>query len=337
MSKRVLLTVVDSNPNNAGPKAKNDIEEILAQEGYQDMRLPYNWESKIAKFKYKYWSIPRLFKNKEIDELVMQFPIYSRALMDAFIENFRKYSNGKVFFIIHDIESLRFFKDDPSYVEKEVQWLKEADGIVSHNQSMEKWVRSQGVQTPIVNLGLFDYLNPQPIDEDFTYNKTVCLAGNLRKSNFLKQLDMKDAKLKVFGPNAPKTFGKGVEYQGQFSPEELPKHLKSNFGLIWDGDSLETCTGQFGDYMKYNCPHKASLYLSTGIPVIVWKEAAVAQYLVEHHLGIAIDNLTTLPKVLNQITPDEYKAMKQNAIEAAHALRNGEHIKMALNELEKEM
>lgn len=97
MSKRVLLTVVDPNPNNAGPKAKNDIEEILAQEGYQDMRLPYNWESKIAKFKYKYWSIPRLFKNKEIDELVMQFPIYSRALMDAFIENFRKYSNGKVF------------------------------------------------------------------------------------------------------------------------------------------------------------------------------------------------------------------------------------------------
>ncbi|MCG4787970.1 hypothetical protein L0N33_21865, partial [Roseburia faecis] len=74
------------------------------------------------------------------------------------------------------------------------------------------------MQTPIVNLGLFDYLNPQPIDEDFTYNKTVCLAGNLRKSNFLKQLDMKDAKLKVFGPNAPKTFGKGVEYQGQFSP-----------------------------------------------------------------------------------------------------------------------
>ena len=59
--------------------------------------------------------------------------------------------------------------------------------------------------------------------------------------------------------------------------------------------------------------------------------------MVEHHLGIAIDNLTTLPKVLNQITLDEYKAMKQNAIEAAHALRNGEHIKTALNELEKEM
>ena len=49
MSKRVLLTVVDPNPNNAGPKAKNDIEEILAQEGYQDMRLPYNWESKRTK------------------------------------------------------------------------------------------------------------------------------------------------------------------------------------------------------------------------------------------------------------------------------------------------
>ena len=159
----------------------------------------------------------------------------------------------------------------------------------------------------------------------------------LRKSNFLQKIDMEDAKLNVFGPNAPKSFGKGVEYKGQFSPEELPKHLKSNFGFIWEGDRLETCTGQFGDYMKYNCPHKASLYLSTGIPVIVWKEAAVAQYLVDHQLGIAIDSLKKLPEILNQISSDEYKVMKQNAIEAAHALRNGEHIKTALNELEKEM
>jgi len=71
--------------------------------------------------------------------------------------------------------------------------------------------------------------------------------------------------------------------------------------------------------------------------VIVWKEAAVAQYLVDHQLGIAIDSLKTLPEILNQISSDEYKVMKQNAIKAAHALRNGEHIKTALNELEKEM
>ena len=33
------------------------------------------------------------------------------------------------------------------------------------------------------------------------------------------------------------------------SPDELPAALEGGFGLVWDGDSAETCSGVFGEYL----------------------------------------------------------------------------------------
>ena len=32
------------------------------------------------------------------------------------------------------------------------------------------------------------------------------------------------------------------------------------------------------DYLRINNPHKTSLYLACGIPIITWNKAAIAQY-----------------------------------------------------------
>ena len=58
--------------------------------------------------------------------------------------------------------------------------------------------------------------------------------------------------------------------------------MDQNFGLVWDGTSLDGCNGRYGEYLKFNNPHKTSLYLSCGIPVIIWKEAALADFVEEH-------------------------------------------------------
>ena len=56
-------------------------------------------------------------------------------------------------------------------------------------------------------------------------------------------------------------------YFGSFLPDELPAALEGGFGLVWDGDSAETCSGVFGEYLRYNNSHKASLYLASGFPL----------------------------------------------------------------------
>ena len=127
----------------------------------------------------------------------------------------------------------------------------------------------------------------------------------------------------------------GVIYKGQFSPNDLLKHLDQDFGLVWDGNSIETCDGRYGNYLRYNNPHKASLYLSMGIPVIIWKEAALAKFISKNNLGITIDSLNNLDKVLDQITENEYKTMKSNVLRISEKLRNGSNILNAVEKMER--
>ncbi|MBT8943652.1 galactofuranosyltransferase, partial [Lactobacillus delbrueckii subsp. bulgaricus] len=83
--------------------------------------------------------------------------------------------------------------------------------------------------------------------------------------------------------------------------------LNSGFGLIWYGSSIETCDGAFGNYLRYNDPHKLSLYLASALPVIIWSQAAEASFIIDNNLGLTIDSLNDLPKVLNKVTKEEYE------------------------------
>ena len=337
MVRKVLVSVADLHVNNAGPKARTDIEDVLEQDGYELWKLPFNYESKIKKLKYKYWDIPRLFKGQKIDEVYFQYPIYSTVLMDQMMAEIQAVGS-KLIFIVHDIESLRLFKGQAYYAAKEVEWLNQADGLIVHSQAMQDYLRERGVTTPMVILGVFDYLNPQPMQALQPYRRSLCFAGNLAKSQFLSRVNFNDkVPFQVFGPNPLADFPKEVDYQGLYSPEELPKHLTANFGLVWDGSRTDTCDGDYGKYMQYNSPHKVSLYLSTGIPVIVWKQAAVAKYITENGLGLAIDSLDNLPARLAQLSLADYQVMKSQVEQVAKSLLAGLQIKRAIKALHEQL
>ena len=65
-------------------------------------------------------------------------------------------------------------------------------------------------------------------------------------------------KLKLYGKGFNKNKlkveeGKSVLfYQGAFPSDEIAYNIEANFGLVWDGISTETCSGQYGAYLKYN-------------------------------------------------------------------------------------
>lgn len=334
MPKRVVITVNEIETNNAGPKAKTDIDKILkSKDDFQVINLAFNWHSKFLKLRYVTWDIPHLMRTISADEIFFQFPSYSRTLMDSFIKNIRRYTDARLIFIVHDLESLRNFSYDPTYKPEEMKWLREADGLIVHNPSMAKWLKKNGIDTPMAILGFFDYLNPQPINKSAELDGSVCFAGNLKKASFLAKLPKKLA-LDVFGPNFNTELQDRVNYKGVYSPDELPKYLKEDFGLIWDGDSIDECNGLFGNYLRYNCPHKASLYLSSGLPIIVWKKAAIAEYVEQYNLGYTINSLSELPKVMSQLNENKYWQMKGNVLELAERLRKGQNILSAVKRLE---
>ncbi|MCT0193282.1 hypothetical protein EFM10_09625, partial [Lactobacillus helveticus] len=95
-----------------------------------------------------------------------------------------------------------------------------------------------------------------------------------------------------------------------------------------------------GNYLRYNDPHKLSLYLASGIPVIIWKKAAEAKFVEENKVGITVDSLEELPEIFKSLDATQYELFAQNVEKIAKKLVNGQYtidaINMAYQRLSKE-
>ena len=135
------------------------------------------------------------------------------------------------------------------------------DALICHNEFMKNYLISQGFNYErIVCLEIFDYLsNVQRIQPTKGEEPSIAIAGNLAygKSRYIYDIFKggKNSSLKVhlYGNCFDEgQSSKNMIYHGSFKPEELPKYLKGDFGLVWDGISAETCAGNTGEYLKYN-------------------------------------------------------------------------------------
>lgn len=318
--------------NHGGSKAKQDVEKFLKSEGYQEIDTPTN---NVGKVLFVYLKFPQIVRKIHNSTILFQFPSGKSFLRKKMMESVRN-SDNKLIVLIHDIESLRLNHETGREKEnaEELNLLRNCDGIISHNEEMTKWLHKQGVTVPIVNLGVFDYDNPQKINADRHYDGSICFAGNLEKSSFLNKLQL-DHPLILFGSHPADSYHPNLKYKGMFPPEVLPQKLTQNFGLVWDGPDTDSCTGSYGEYMRYNDPHKVSLYLSSGIPVIIWRQAALAKFIERNQLGILTDDLSKLDEQLSELSPATYAQMKENVVKMSSMLRQGHYIKRAMRVINK--
>ena len=93
----------------------------------------------------------------------------------------------------------------------------------------------------------------------------------------------------------------------------MPYGRRGGGGRGGGGGAADTCAGVYGEYLKVNNPHKTSLYLASGIPVIIWKEAAMADYVEREKVGITISSMRELEDVFANLTEDQYVDMLQHA------------------------
>lgn len=320
--------------NNAGPKAKKDINRILAIDNYQQIKV------KFPKNKfYRLMQAPIIWKKSMVNIhdsiIVMQYPLYSdlynKFLFKEIVK--QKKNNNKFVVFIHDIETLRNTPDDEESIQKEINRLKVFDYVICHNDSMKLWLKSEGINVPMYSLKLFDYLSNSKKYSNNLNSNIINYAGNLNKALFLKQ-KFSNKKIYVYGPNKAVNFN-FAEYRGQYSPEEVPLHINQGWGLVWDGDSITSPKGSMGNYLRYITPHKLSMYIRAGIPVIVWKQSAVYNFVKNNKIGIGIDILTDVDNKLDDISMVQYNEMKTNVLMLAKKLNEGYFTKKAIREFEE--
>lgn len=318
-----ILKVSNGQKNTAGVKAKQDIFDILTSIEYKPIDFTVYSDNLRKLFLTKYNWKKILVNINDNDNIVLQYPMYSRFAIESFFDIVEKKKlNINKIGIIHDIESLRGIKDNAEMVQRELKLLNKFNFLIVHNDSMKKWLLDMGITTNIISLNLFDYLNNKRL-RDVSADKPLIYAGNLSKSTFLEKLNI-SKKIVLFGVNPSDSYPNNIEYKGIKNPDELPMYLDGSYGLVWDDDGI------YGEYTKYNNPHKASLYLSCGLPIIVWKQSAIAEFVLANEVGLVIDNIDGLGEKISNISEAQYKVMKSNTFKIANKVRNGEYIKEAM-------
>lgn len=332
---------------NAGPKARNDVNYFLQDSGYKLLKLyyPEKYRKGFTKLQLSFLSLSYLIRwfsfFKKGDIVLVQYPIPS-AYIQA-LNHFKKIRQIKVIFLIHDLENYRKEKN----IKKDIEELNLADVIISHNPTMTSVLKRENFTKHIVDLNIFDYYTTDPDiyinvkpDDSEKKNKVINYAGNLdpSKSGFVYKLTslLKKSKISyvLYGINYnTQVEDEALAYKGVFAPEETSV-LKGDYGLIWDGNSLETCDGTYGEYLMINNPHKLSLYLSAYRPIIVWSKAAVAKLVIEEKIGIAVNTLEEVEEKLDNISMEDNVAIRQNVLKFGQRVREGYFIKKAISSAE---
>lgn len=310
---------------DAGNKARNDVEVILKKRRFTAL-FPYaegNRFKKIIKF------LKALFSTKKDDLIIVQYPlVLGYNFLFPFATKLRKFA-----IIIHDMPRLR----EQDYSGKDVKMISGAKYIISHNSKMSKYITEKGIsEDKIFDLEVFDYLVDENLkNTQIADNSMFCFAGNLMKSSFIYKLPkkMREMGVNIYGINYDKVKGKGLQYKGSFDSEEIVWALQGKYGILWDGPTIDGCTGNFGEYMKFNNPHKLSLYIAAEIPVIVWKKAAVATFVEENSIGLVIDSLEELPEKAEKLTSKEYTTMQNNIQRIQEKITSGYYLSKQLDSI----
>lgn len=230
---------------------------------------------------------------------------------------------------VHDLESLRVKNISEN---DEFQRFNDFNGLIVLTDRMKQWFIKRGYKGRIVTIDMWDYLMKEFSVQNKEFN-AIAFAGNLNKSAFIDKLKNLNTRFSLYGKCDEKrkeqVIANNVQYRGMFLPEELPYKINEGWGLVWDGDSIACCSGDYGEYLKYNIPHKTALYLASGIPIFVWKEAAISDFVRAKGIGFLIESLDEIDYIVSNVSSEEYDEMCNNVKKVRKEIITGEHIKKA--------
>ena len=339
MKNKYIIDVKFEETFDATSKARKDINDILKKEGYQvkfiNVKKANGYKELYKNISLSYKQLVYILDNVEDNStLLFQYPWDSFSYkFSKTILRYKNKKNLKTIVLIHDLNSLRsqsyfgrlYYK---KYI-NEYKYLNNFDYVICHNSSMKKLLVNNKVNSKkIIELGVFDYLVDCNNEIDTSKYRSVSIAGNLAYEKSAYVYDLCNVKqnvynLELFGVNFKNNNYDRVNYNGSFSPEDLVSKINFGFGLIWDGTSIEKLDGDFGKYEYYNNPHKLSLYLACGIPVIVSKEAAIAKFVKKNNIGIVVNDLNRLSDEFKKINKRDYQKMLKNVNDISLKVKSG--------------
>ena len=346
--EKIVVDYVYKNYFSARSKAREDVNRIAQNNGFKPFLINTRTtteqatgekQNHVSRFLYNFRKLfilcGALFSIKKGTVVLFQYPFAPFGeFFTLFFCRCLKRKKCHLVLLVHD---LVHYRETEVFDEKEINILNTASELIVHNDKMQGLFKSFGVDRPCHYLWLFDYLTDEIPNPIYDCPNTIAFAGALDKSIFLKKLQgvpFENIQLHLYGgqPKDTSNYPDWMSYIGRFSPENVTM-LHEEWGLAWDGEGIDSLQGVIGNYLKYIAPHKVSLYIAAGIPVIISKESALAEYVEENKLGISISSLTELEeRVINQ-DKEEMQLIRKHVLEMSAILRRGGNLSVILENI----
>lgn len=339
MKEYALITVVKSSNRNAGPKAPQDIANILEKTGkVESILLESKEHMDYPLFLHLIRELKRVYAENR--KVILQYPLQPFSFFEQqelFKMAYSFLNPEKTVVWMHDINQIRF--PERPECSGEMEWLKPFQNFIVHNNAMEEYLRERISIENCIQNEVFDYLYESKVKQEQRERETgsepmIVFAGNLAhdKSSFLYELvlDKMRFRLNVYGKREGLLKNSKVCYRGNFDTDTLPGQLQGDMGLIWDGAISSENINSFKEYTRYNAPHKFSCYMAAGLPVIAWREAAIAEVIRKYQVGYLIDSLYEI----NDLDLSRYEEFRENAQALGQKVRSGYFTKQVFAQLE---
>lgn len=343
------INTVAPNVPDGGNKAKSDFKVVFEKMGFKEFDLSIKSKNMFLRNICKaILPLKLLLKGcylQENDIVFVQIPTYTLNIFTSVLFFLKKVIKFKLVIIIHDIEKLRrVYKFSSSFYKNEGKYFEVSDAIICHNKKMKSYLIESGIkEDKIFVLGIFDYILSSKKKINMTSpdkKNEINIAGNLdvRRSPYIYELlnsNIEGVELNLYGAFYNKDLVSSNEnsYKGCYPSNEIPYILKGGWGLVWDGESINDCIGNIGKYLVYINQHKVSLYIAAGLPVIIWENAGLAEFVKENQIGILVSSLTILKEKIEQVSDESYMEMVEHVMQIRGKLLDGGYAESAIRQV----
>lgn len=318
-----------------GGIGNKQIEEILLKNGYQPIHFPseydFSWKAKLKRLLFLCKILAALPGGSSV---VFQWPLHARMHVWLVMLLRQLRPSLQIICFLTDINGLK--DNDPYTLQNEIKRFKQLDWFIVHNEAMKAWLLQNHSSAKVALLEFFDYV-ATPGSANRLKNCVVAFAGYLNKSRFVNGLHrVSGITFYLYGSTESISVpsANNVQYKGLQSPESLPMVIEGAFGLLWDGDSIEGLQGVFGDYNRYISPHKLSLYILAGLPIIAHKESGAASLVARYNIGFAVSSMMEIKEAISATSDEQYEKMRKNCMELAESISKGKCLSKALEQIE---
>lgn len=264
------------------------------------------------------------------DTVIVQYPLWTNYTQFEleFVNYLKTERQVKIVAMVWDIISWVQDNRERDYTVDGSLWmLNKYDLVIAANSKMAKRLREEGgVTSPMIPMHLTDVLYDGPLKQkqfkkEFYYVATGIDPAMIKE--YPTQLPINFIGLADNVKEAPEF----VRLLGAMDTNDIPYQLDGGFGLLYYPQE-GTYKGMHR-YGEYNNPMKLSLYLSAGLPVILLSNSAHAKWIKEQGIGLIIDRLSDIERVVNEVTEADYEQMLENIKPWQQAVSTGFFAKTA--------